>query len=148
MKRFAFSLQRLLDYKEQLFDIERGILAEMNVVLNEMRSHLADLQTELRRSSDELNEKYQTGITALEIGSHKVYLTSVGESIVEQQHHIEMQMEAIDRQADKVREAKIEISTIEKLKEKKLEEYNYQAQKEEELFIDEFVRYQSATGVS
>jgi flagellar FliJ protein len=111
-----------------------------------MRTQLSEMNDELHRSSEDLNEKYKTGLTALEIGTHKAYLTSVGESIALQELRIMQQIEAIDKHTDVVREAKIEISTIEKLKEKKLEEYNYQVQKEEELFIDEFVRFQSATG--
>lgn len=144
MKKFTFSLQKLLNYKEQVFDIERGILADMNAVLHQMREELSSLQQELRKGSQELNQKYAEGITALEILSHKTYLTAVGDAIIAQRDQIELQRQAIDRQMDKVREAKIEISTMEKLREKKVEEYNYMAQKAEDLFIEEFVSNQRA----
>lgn len=139
MKRFTFSLQKLLNYKEQVFDNERGILVEMNAVLHTMRHELALLKIEQKRCAEELNSKYKNGVTMLEIVQHKVYLTSLGEAIVLKKDQITLQQQAIDCQTDKVREAKVEISTIEKLKEKKYEEYTHQVQKADELLIEEFV---------
>jgi flagellar biosynthesis chaperone FliJ len=52
---------------------------------------------------------------------------------------IALQQEAVERQMEKVREAKLEISSIEKLRERKLEEYNYLDNKAQEQFIEEFV---------
>lgn len=145
MKRFSFSLQKLMDYKEQVFDIERGILVEMNVVLRGLRQELDRLRRELHNGSQALNRKYAEGVTALEVTRHKTYLTAVGDAIVAQERRIELQKQAIDRQTDKVRDAKIEISSIEKLKERRLEEYHYAVQKADELFIEEFVSNQRAT---
>lgn len=144
-KRFSFSLQKLLDYREQVFDIELGILGDMNVKLNALRDELENMNNIMKRGSDELREKYAVGITPLEISQHKIYLDSIGDDIRQQKAKIQLQLKAIDRQTDKVREAKIEISTMEKLKEKKLEEYNYLENKAQELFIEEFVSNQKAT---
>lgn len=147
MKKFSFSLEKLLSYKEQVFDIERGVLATMNALLHQLREELTALQQEKKRSGDELNARYAQGVTALDIARHKTYLDALGEAMEEKKIRIELQRQAIDRQTDKVREAKIEISTMEKLREKKLEEYNYSQQKAQELFIDEFVSNQRATAL-
>lgn len=144
MKQFRFSLEKLLRYKEQLLDVERGVLAEMNARLAQLQRELEQLQNAFHGGSRDLNRKYAEGITPVEIIRHKTYLHDLAEGIIQRQREIELQQQAIDRQIGRVREAKIEISTIEKLKEKKLEEYSYLAAKAEEQVIEEFVSNQKA----
>lgn len=139
MKKFSFSLQKLLDYKEQLFDAERRALADMRAALARMEQEREDMSAERATRTADFCQKAARGIPAVEVETHKNYLTMLDFSIRQKNQQIELQNQAIDKQADKVREAKLEISTIEKLRERKLEEYNYAASKEEELFIEEFV---------
>lgn len=139
MKKFAFSLQKLLDYKEQMFDIEMTVLADMRAVLTRLEQELAEMKDDQNSRAAQLRQKMMRGIPAIEMETHKNYLTMLDFSIKQKAQQIEMQKVVIDKQADKVREAKIEISTMEKLKERKLEEYNHAAGKAEEIFIEEFV---------
>ena len=139
MKKFAFSLQKLLNYKEQLFDAELTILADMRAALAKMEDELADMNAERATRTSDFCQKAAKGIPAIEVEMHKNYLTMLDFSIRQKQQQIEMQSKAIDKQAEKVRQAKMEISTMEKLRERKLEEYNHAASKAEELFIEEFV---------
>lgn len=138
-KKFAFSLQKLLNFKEQLFDVERNILSEMNAILRAMHDELAALYREHKEKSEEFLECCAAGITTGEMAIHKNYLRAVEQAIRDKHKQIELQQEAVDRQTDKVREAKLEISTMEKLREKKLEEYNYLDNKAQEQFIEEYV---------
>lgn len=144
MKRFSFSLQKLLDYKEQLFDIERTILGDMRAALNRMLEELENLKKEHADRSRAFNEKAAAGTSVQEIELHKVYMRMIDYNIEQKIMQIDLQRRAIDKQTDKVREAKIEISTMEKLKERKIDEYNYKAMKADELFIDEFVNNKRA----
>ncbi|MCL2055934.1 MAG: flagellar export protein FliJ [Oscillospiraceae bacterium] len=139
MKKFSFSLQKLLDFKEQMLESERNILTEMNAVLSTLQSELSGLYAEHESKTLDLRERTAYGITPPELAAHKNYLLSVDQAIRDKLRQIELQQEAIDRQTTKVMEAKREVSTIEKLREKKLEEYNYKDMKEQELFIEEFV---------
>lgn len=139
MKKFQFSLQRLLNFKEQAFEIEMTVLAEMNAVLASLQNELIVIGEERKARILSYNQKVMGGIAPMEISLHKVYLKALEESIEQKKIQIAMQKKAVEKQTEKVREAKIEISTIEKLKEKKLEEYNYLANKAQELFIEEFV---------
>lgn len=147
MKRFSFSLQKLLNYKGQLFDIELSVLTEMRSVLSAFETELESLRLEHKQRSAEFNAKAAVGTTVTEIQTHKIYLKMVDESIEHKQIQIRLQKLAIEKQADKVREAKIDISIMEKLKEKKLEEYDYLAAKAQELFIEEFVSNAKATAL-
>jgi flagellar FliJ protein len=145
MKRFAFSLQRLLDYRGQVLEAERATLAEMNAVMRRFVQELADLKAEWARRTVELTELAQRGTVSHELQRHSNYLRVLDEEIFNKQVQIEMQQKVIDRQEERVRETKMEIQTIEKLKENKLEEYNYLDRKEQELFIEEFVSNTKAT---
>ena len=147
MKQFSFSLQRLLNYKEQLFESERNILAEMQAILSQLESELDEMKAEHLRRVAEYNEQIRIGLLPAEMQTHKYYLTVLDESIRNKIEQIKLQQQAVDRQMDIVREAKLEISTMEKLREKKLEEYNYISGKADEQFIDEFVTNQRAAAV-
>ena len=147
-KKFSFSLQKLLSYKEQLFDIEQTILNDMRAVLHGFEQELLHLQREHIRRSDEFNQKMLDGTTPAEMERYKNYMMMIDLNIQHKEKQIELQKLAIDKQMDKVRECKIEISTIEKLREKKLEEYRYNENKAEELFIEEFVSNTKAASYS
>lgn len=144
MKKFAFSLQRLLNYKEQVLDIERATLADMNAVLRGFIEELEAMRAEYARRSREYAEKAAEGTTPVDMEMRRNYLISLDGQIHDKRVQIEMQRRVVEKQTDKVRETNIEISTMEKLRENKLEEYNALDQKEQELFIDEFVNNASA----
>ena len=139
MKKFTFSLERLLSYKEQVFEAELTALAEMRALLASLEEELERLRAEGAQRAAEFRAKAQRGIPVAEAQSHKRYMTMLDAAIAQQQQQIEMQRQAAERQAEKVRQAKIEISAMEKLRERKLEEHNQGAAKAEEVFIDEFV---------
>jgi flagellar FliJ protein len=141
MKKFSFSLQKLLNYKEQVLDIERTTLADMNAVLAGFVAELELLGAQRAHRVDEFREKSKTGMAAIEMDVHKNFLTSLDYSVKQKKQQIRLQRAAVDKQQSKVREVKIEISTMEKLRERKLEEYNFKNQKAEEIFIEEFVSY-------
>lgn len=145
MKRFSFSLQRLLDYTGQVLDIERATLADMNAVLRGFQNELEQMKAEYARRAAEFEGLKIEGMTPLDMRTHINYLRKLDEDIHDKAVQIEMQRRVVERQTDKVREVKIEISTMENLRERKLEEYNYLDNKEQELFIEEFVSNKKAT---
>ena len=139
MKKFIFTLQKLLDYKIQVLDAERATLAEMNAVLRSFEDTLASLKEERVRRSREYQEQITVGITPVDMQMHRNYLRTLDDAIFQKEVQIDMQRKVIDKQMDKVREVNMDISIIEKLKETRLEEYNYLDRKEQELFIEEFI---------
>ena len=146
MKKFSFSLQKLLRYKEQLFEAEQTILRDMRAVLLQMEADLQKMQRDRKRRAEQLREKVASGITACEMELNQTYIRILENDIEQKHKQIHLQQLAIDKQIDKVREAKIETSTIEKLREKKIDEYNYLANKQNELFIEEYITTQRAMG--
>ena len=145
MKKFFFPLQNLMNFKEQILESERLVLGEMNAVLARLTEELARMLRERKERNELLIQESSNGILRYELAVHKNYLNALDFEIQQKYIQIDLQSEAIDRQTDKVRQAKMEVSTIEKLRERKQEEYRYQAMKADEQFIDEFV---NNTGVS
>ena len=139
MKKFAFSLQKLLDYQQQMFEIELTVLGDMRAVLAAMEEDLENTKAESVQRAVNFRQKAAKGMPAIQMETHKNYMTMLDFTIKQKEQQIQMQIATIERQAEKVLEAKREISTIEKLRERKLEEYNHSVRKAEELFIEEFV---------
>ena len=148
MKKFSFSLQRLLDYREQVLEAERNTLAEMNAVMRQFVKELAEMEEDRANRKQELREVAAKGTGPYELQRHNTYLRSLDEDIHNKRVQIEMQQRVIDRQEERVREAIMEIQAIEKLKEHKVEEYEYLDRKEQELFIEEFVSNARATSTT
>lgn len=139
MKRFSFSLQKLLDYKEQMLETERIVLADMHAILAGLTAEREKMLGQREERRQLLQQLSAEGISAMEMETHKNYLTALDFTIQQKERQIALQRQAIARQMEKLREAKQEVSTIEKLKERKREEYDHLAQKEEERLIEEFV---------
>ena len=84
------------------------------------------------------------GIKISEIHTYENYLESLGLKIRQKQEQLKRLMIKEEAKRNEVVEAKKETSSIDKLKEKKRQEYDKVVQKEEEQFIEEFVATQSA----
>lgn len=144
MKKFFFSLDTVLSYKERVLD---GLKAEHMKVLVQMRKceeEIDGLERVYEESAKEFDEKKQQRIGVHDMYVYDNFLRSIWRRIVKKQEElIELKMEEEKKRA-KVVEAKKESSSLDKLKEKQFEEYNKQVQKENEQMIEEFVSTQSA----
>jgi len=131
MKKFQFRLQKLLDIRE----------ARENEIKNELMKVLA-LQNRERVFQDELRNKihhYETGLRDLQKkGSFKaedalsvLRFADVSRKAIDE---AERRIEKLEPEVQKIRERLIVASRdkkiVEKLKERKFEEYNYELNKE------------------
>lgn len=139
MKKFQFTLDKLLDYKGQVLNKEKNDLAALNVQRAEAAEQLAALKNELKCASDEFNRKAAQGISPMEMTVFTNYHKSLRLSIEETQHDIENLDKAVEKQLGVVVEASKDVSSLEKLEEKQLEDYKFKAAKADENFIEEYV---------
>ena len=139
MKRFQFSLDKLKGYKEQILDKEKNDLAHLRAQQQTMMDEKAQLEETLRRSNEEFCEKSGKGMTVLQITMFKGYHQSLSQQIKELEESIEKMETKVQKQLNVVVEATKEVSSLEKLEEKQLEAYNFQAAKAEEQFIADYV---------
>lgn len=139
MKRFEFSLNKLMGYKQQVLDREKNDLAHLRRQQQQYVDEKNALEAELRRSNREFLEKSAAGMTIIQVTTFKGYHTSLASQIKELEASIAKMEEKVQRQLNVVIEATKEVSSLEKLEGKQLEEYNFKAAKAEEQFIEEYV---------
>ena len=139
MKKFRFSLETVMEYKQQVLD---SLQAEHGAILAKVRRQEAlieELEAAYRHLAQEFNRRKLEGISILDAMKYEQYLRSSERQLEEAYQHLAKLQKQEEAKRDEVVEAKKETSSIEKLREKKLEGYNKAVQKSEEAMIDEFV---------
>lgn len=139
MKKFHFSLENVLKYKNQILD---SLKMEHAILLDKVRSQeklIERMQQEYESYNQKLNEKNATGITTIELRQYKQYLHTLEDKIKKQFVFLEEIKIKEQEKKEQVVEIKIETASFDKLKEKRLMEYRKVEQKEEELRVDEMI---------
>lgn len=146
MKKFNFTLQSLKKYNDQVLDSEKSVLGRLRAELAEMQAELDAKTAEYELSIDKLNELVRGGTTAMRLSLHKKYVSSLQQDIYRIKGRMAQKRDEVEQQLQRVIDATKEVSKLEKLEEKQLEEYRYAAQKEQEQIIEEFVSNGSSNG--
>ena len=139
MKKFRFSLETVLDYKQQVLD---SLQAEHGAILARVKRQeelIERMEADYRALAGEFNQRKAEGISILDAMKYEQYLRSSERELEEAYSHLAKLQKQEEEKRSEVVDAKKETSSIEKLKEKKLEIYNKAVQKSEENMIDEFV---------
>ena len=150
MKKFHFSLETVLDYKNQALDALR---AEHGAILAQVRAQeqvIENLETEYRQVDEEFTQRKLEGINVLDAMSFEQYLRSMERKLQEEYRKLDRLRRREEEKRTQVVEARKETATIEKLKEHKLEDYRKAEQKDQEQQIEEFVsttRAMAAMGI-
>lgn len=144
MKKFFFPLDKVLDYKEQVLDGLKAEHARILMKVRECEREIEELEQLHRECTAEFRKNKFNGIKISEIHTYENYLESLGVKIRVKQEQLERLKLKEEAKRNEVVEAKKETSTLDKLKEKKRDEYNKEVQKEEEHFIEEYVATKNA----
>ena len=139
-------MQSLKNYNDQVLDSEKSVLGRLRAELAEMQAELDAKTTEYELSIDKLNELVRGGTTAMRLSLHKKYVSSLQQDIYRIKGRMAQKRNEVEQQLQRVIDATKEVSKLEKLEEKQLEEYRYAAQKEQEQIIEEFVSNGSSNG--
>ena len=150
MKKFQFSLDTGLDYKQQVLT---SLQSEHGAILLRVRQQEEVLE-QTEHAHRELNEEF-TRRRAEGISIKDALMLESGLRVLERDIDREAQkLLALQKQEEKKRdeviEAKKETSSLEMLRDKKLEQYRKEEAKQDELFIEEIVttaRVMAAAGV-
>lgn len=142
MKKFKFSLDTVLSYKDQILDALR---IEHGVILAEIRAQEEVLEAAWRRYRDydeEFREQKLNGITALNAMMYEAGLRAQELEIKRETEKLDALRVKEEKKREEVVEAKKETASLEKLREHKLDNYNKAIQKSEEQMIEEYVSTQ------
>lgn len=146
MKKFKFSLEKILQLKEQILKNLKNDLSFLQMALKEKDAEIQDLWSKYYKTDNEYKEKSSKSIMPYEIAQYKDYMTYITNMIKKKEEEKSVILKKIEAKKQEIINMNIEISTLEKLKDKKLAKYNYKVQKMEEILIEEFVS--NSTSVS
>ena len=139
MKKFKFSLDSVLSYKQQVLDALKGELAEILAQVRAQEAVLEAAWQEYRECDAEYTQRKAEGITITDALVYQNGLRVLERNIQRETDKLEELRKKEEKKRQEVVAAKIDTSSIEKLKEHKLEDYNKAVQKDEEKLIDEFI---------
>ncbi|NBH72988.1 flagellar export protein FliJ [Clostridiaceae bacterium] len=139
MKKFQYRLETVLAYKTQVLDNLKTEHAAIIQNVNRKREEIRGLNQELAGYESRFDQAREEGIS---IESYRLFDMCIGrmEEIIDTEKE---RLKALRRQEDEKKQevisAKVDTSKFEKLKEKKIIEYQKVAMKADEMFVEEFV---------
>ena len=139
MKKFKFSLDTVLTYKQQVLDSLRGEHAAILAKVREQEDVLEAVWQHYRAYNEEYRQRKMEGMTILDATLYQNGLRVLESEIQQETQRLEELRRQEEAKRQEVVEAKKDTSALEKLKDKKLDQYQKAIQKSEEAMIDEFV---------
>ena len=143
MKKFQFTLQKLMDFRQQELDRQKNTLSALQAELQRIYQEKEELIRRVEESSQDLEIICRQGAQVFEVSVRKRYIVSLQQEIHAHDASAAMKQQEINKQLGVVVEATKDVRTLEKLEEKQLEDYKAAANKENEQLIEEFVSGQS-----
>ncbi len=146
MKKFAFTLERVLDYKEQVEQNLRNEHGQAVRKVKEQEQKIGEMEVGFQAFREQIEDVKKTEISSARLLGYSGYMSVLISRIAsEKEELLKRQMEE-ERRRELVIEAKKETSSIQMLKDKKRREYDALAAKEQEKEVEEFVSNRSIAG--
>ena len=139
MKKFKFSLDTVLSYKQQVLEALQGEHALALAAVREQETLLENLWQQYRDYNAEYRHRAEEGLPLTEALMYQNGLRAAEQEIQRETQRLEELRAEEEKRREQVIEAKKDTSSIEKLREKKLDAYHKAEAKSEEAFIEEFV---------
>ena len=124
MKKFKFSLDTVLSYKQQVLEALQGEHALALAAVREQETLLENLWGQYRDYNAEYRRRAEEGLPLTEALMYQNGLRAAEQEIQRETQHLEELRAEEEKRREKVIEAKKDTSSIEKLREKKLDAYH------------------------
>lgn len=139
MKKFHFTLDKMLRYKDSILQEEKNKLMQIRAEKNSVDTQIEQAQENMGRLDQERTEKAVKGISVIEMRSYAYNIDNTRRHLKALAQEQEKLARLVEKQLAVVVERTQEVSGLEKLRDKQLEEYNESVMKEEELTVMELV---------
>lgn len=139
MKQFRYRLETVLDYKTQVLDNLKSEHAVIIQNVNQKQEEIRGLHRELSGIENEFDRTKEAGAT---IENYRLFDMCIGrmEEIIDQEkERLQVLRKQEEAKKQEVITAKVDTSKFERLKDRKYREYQKEAAKADETFIEEFV---------
>lgn len=137
MKKFKFSMQKILDIKQKSREQEELSYAQMVSMITEEEKQLANLERERQLLLEELSACQVNGTSIVEIMNKQHYIDHLDHVIDKQIKKIKLLKDKLELKRQRLVEVKIEEKKYERLREKKLYEYILKDNQLEQIELDE-----------
>lgn len=144
MKKFQFSLESVLGYKQQVLESLQNEHAILIQKTRQQEERLRQMEESYRAWNEEFRQAEMEGITVAEAMRYESGLRFWEKEIAQQRQTVLQCQQEVEQKRRQVVAARQETASLEKLRDKKQEEYRKAVQKGEELFIEEVVAAQKA----
>ena len=139
MKKFSFSLARMMNYEEQILEREKGVMGRLIAEHDEIAARQQEIICQLEKIHGEMDVEIRRGTTVYQINAYTAMIRTGKFQLEQLKKQLLIKKAEIERQRQTVTEASQEVKKLEKLKEKQLEEYHHSEKNEEEEMISEHV---------
>lgn len=148
MKKFRFGLDSVLDYRQQVLDGLQGEYAKALEQVRLQEEREAAVKLRYGQLNQEFRERAAEGISIADAMGYENGLRVLEREIARETKLLQELRQAAEAKRRQVMQAHVDTKILERLKDKKLQEYRQDVQKSEEQFIDELVSATRNTGNS
>lgn len=139
MKKFRFSMESVLRYRQQVQDAVQIEYAEAMTHVHAAEKQLHLLVCRYKEVNEEYRQRKAEGLSIADAFGYDIALDAQSHSIERQEQVLRQCRRAAERKREELVQARRDSATIENLREKKLDQYNKDVAKSEEKLIDELV---------
>lgn len=142
MAKFKFSLKSVEKYRNIILDEAKGRYAKAVADSEKQLERIDNLKHELSIQNEELNLRNSQGISILELQGYKTYMKILENNIKDEEYKLKTLRKIEQKRRFEMIAAKTDAMSIEKLKEKRWEEYLKEEEKRQQDATLEFVSNQ------
>lgn len=139
MKKFRFRLDSVLGYRQQVLEGLQNEYAQAMELVRQQEARKADAEARYRQLNRKFREEAAAGITAADAMSYEGGLRQLEREIARETQLLQKYQQAAEEKRSLMMQAHIDTTVLERLREKQLQEYQKEAAKNDERFIDELV---------
>lgn len=137
MKRFQFKLQSLLNYKKHLEEMARQEMARAVADVNACQEQIQSLGQTRKDAGKRLERLVEKGIGAAEFKLHNGFLSIVDQMIIEERQRKVRLEKVLDEKRSMLTKRTIDKKAMERLWERRAQEYTQEMLREEQKALDE-----------
>lgn len=146
MKKFGFRLEAVLNLKTQMEDNAKNNLARSARELECQKECLEELKNLNEATIGSLNNEIDNGIPVYRIKDYNSYFSLMKNKIINQKENVNIAQKDVDINREVLVRAVQERKILDKLKEKKYQEYLKEQNKSEQQLIDELNSFKFKDG--
>ncbi len=141
MKKFAFSLERVLGYKRQVLDLLKNELSGLQAQVLGLERQIESKNREFDSTDRFLIDSMRRGTTPQNVAAYKRYLGELNRRVLALQKEKQEAERAVAEKQEEIVRMNGEISALEHLRERQFADYCAQERKEQETQVEEFVSH-------